>query len=128
MNYKGEFSRSVNYNPGDVVVYTDGVPYCLAKPAAMGTTPHNTLYWSKMVGGLADVVILFHDMFTGLLAADAVAAETTMVVNSMLFDDKTIVLKSSTEDSDKVYAITVDDSDGLEATEIEDEGGEDGES
>ena len=121
MKYKGEYSGSISYSVGNIVVYSDGYPYCLTKPAAAGTTPHNTLYWDMMVGDLADVVMLFHDMFTTLLANDAAAAETTAVVNEMLFDDKTIILKSSTEDSDKVYAITVDDSDGIEATEIEEE-------
>ena len=121
MNYKGAYSAGESYSVGDVVVFTDGIPYFLQNPASAGTTCHDTSYWQPLNEELRDVVILFHSMFTTI---QGTLAQTTSVVNQMLFDDKTIILKSSTEDSDKVYAITVDDSDGLEATEIEAEGGE----
>jgi len=121
MTYKGSFLDSALYSVGDVVVYTDGIPYFLQNPAAVGTSCHDTRYWQPVNEELRDTVILFHSMLTGLQSQiDNIAG----VVNTMLFDEKTIILKSSTEDSDKVYAITVDDEDGLEATEIEEEGGE----
>lgn len=121
MNYKGAYSAGEAYSVGDVVVYTDGIPYFLQSPASAGTTCHDTNYWQPLNEELRDVVVLFHSMFTTI---QGTLAQTTSVVNEMLFDEKTIILKSSTESSDKVYAITVDDSDGLEATEIEEEGGD----
>ena len=121
MKYKGAYSDEVSYNVGDVVIYTDGVPYCLQATAVVGTKPHDTLYWDRMLGPVADCVVLFHDMFSGLLSD---VSETKGIVDTVIFDSKTIILDSSTESSTKKYAITVDDEDGLAATEIEEEGGE----
>ena len=121
MKYKGAYSDEVSYEVGDVVIYTDGVPYCLQAAAVVGTKPHDTLYWDRMLGPVADCVVLLHDMFSGLLSD---VAEMKGVVDSVIFDDKMLILASSTEASTKKYAITVDDEDGLEATEIEEEGGE----
>ena len=119
MKYKGAYSDEVSYNVGDVVIYTDGVPYCLQATAVVGTKPHDTLYWDRMLGPVADCVVMFHDMFSGLLSD---VAETKGVVDTVIFDNKTLILDSSTEASTKKYAITVDDEDGLAATEIEAEG------
>lgn len=119
MKYRGAYSDEVSYNVGDVVIYTDGVPYCLQATAVVGTKPHDTLYWDRMLGPVADCVVLFHDMLSGLLSD---VAETKNVVDTVIFDSKTIILDSSTEASIKKYAITVDDEDGLAATEIEEEG------
>lgn len=119
MKYKGAYSDGTSYEIGDVVVYTDGVPYCLQSAAVAGSKPHNTLYWDRMTGPVADCVVMFHDMFSGLLSD---VAETKDVVDAVIFDSKTIILDSSTEASTKKYAITVDDEDGLAATEIEAEG------
>lgn len=121
MKYRGAYSDEASYEVGDVVIYTDGVPYCLQTPAVVGTKPHDTLYWDRMLGPVADCVVLFHDVFSGLLSD---VAETKGVVDTVIFDNKTIILDSSTEASAKKYAITVDDEDGLAATEIEEEGGE----
>lgn len=117
MTYKGTYSDGTSYEVGDVVVFTDGISYCLQKPAPVGTGCHNTIYWSRTIEEVADMVSLFHPFLTAL---QAVGAETASIVNTMLFDDKTIILKSSTEESNKRYAVTVDDEDGLAATEIED--------
>lgn len=121
MKYKGAYSDEVSYEVGDVVIYTDGVPYCLQATAVVGTKPHDTLYWNRMLGPVAECVVMFHDMFSGLLSD---VAETKGVVDEVIFDNKTLILDSSTEASTKKYAITVDDEDGLAATEIEEEGGE----
>lgn len=121
MKYRGAYSDEVSYNVGDVVIYTDGVPYCLQATAVVGTKPHDTLYWNRMLGPVAECVVLFHDMFSGLLSD---VAETKGIVDTVIFDNKTLILESSTEASTKKYAITVDDEDGLAATEIEEEGGE----
>ena len=126
MKYKGAYSDEVSYNVGDVVIYTDGVPYCLQATAVVGTKPHDTLYWDRMLGPVADCVVLFHDMFSGLLSDVAGAksdiTEINNVVDTVIFDSKTLILGSSTEASTKKYAITVDDEDGLAATEIEEAG------
>lgn len=116
MKYKGAYSDEVSYEVGDVVIYTDGVPYCLQATAVVGTKPHDTLYWNRMLGSVAECVVLFHDMFSGLLSD---VAETKGIVDTVIFDSKTIILDSSTESSTKKYAVTVDDEDGLAATEIE---------
>lgn len=118
MKYRGAYSDEVSYDVGDVVIYTDGVPYCLQSTAVVGTKPHDTLYWDRMLGPVAECVVLFHDMFSGLLSD---VAETKGVVDTVIFDSKTLILDSSTEASTKKYAITVDDEDGLAATEIEEE-------
>ena len=108
MKYKGAYDASTSYNVGDVVVYTDGIPYFLQNPASAGTGCHDTHCWNPVNEEARDMVIMFHDYLSSIAG----------IVNTVLFDEKTIVLASSTEDSDKRYAITVDDSDGLEATEI----------
>lgn len=126
MKYKGAYSDEVSYAIGDVVIYTDGVPYCLQATAVVGTKPHDTLYWDRMLGPVADCVVMFHDMFSGLLSdvaeTSGVVDEIKDVVDTVIFDSKTLILESSTEASTKKYAITVDDDDGLAATEIEAEG------
>ena len=66
MNYKGAYDSSAQYEVGDVVVFTDNIPYCLKEPAAAGTTCHDTHRWNRMLGYLADAVMLFH----GMLSAD----------------------------------------------------------
>lgn len=124
MTYKGTYSDGTSYEVGDVVVFTDGISYCLQKPAPVGTGCHNTIYWSRTIEEVADMVSLFHSFFMDLESSAATAAQTTAIVNAMLFDEKTIVLASSTESSDKRYAVTVDDEEGLAATEIEEEGSE----
>ena len=125
MIYKGTYADETTYSVGDVVVFTDNIPYCLQKPAPAGTKCHNTLYWSRVIEEVADMVSLFHSFFMGLQESAQAAAGTTQLVNEMLFDNKTLILASSTESSQKRYAVTVDDEDGLNAEEIiSDEDGE----
>ena len=122
MKYRGDYSESETYAVGDAVIYTDGVPYHLQVPAVAGTGCYDTRYWERVPFPLGDVFVSLHDT---LKEQRDYIDQLLGVVNAMLFDDKTIILNSSTENSDKVYAITVDDEDGLEATEItEGEGGE----
>jgi len=117
MRYTGAFSGEKGYEVGDIAVYTDGVPYWLQKPAPVGTECYDTMYWQKLGTPYAEVVMIMHPILSGL-------AETKAAVDTVVFDDKTIMLNSSTDDSTKRYAVTVDDEDGLVATEIEAEGGE----
>ena len=111
MKYKGAYAADTQYSVGDVVVFTDGIPYYLQNPAAAGTGCHDTHCWEPVTEEMRDAVIMFHDY---LAALDA----SKQIVDTVLFDEKTIVLASSTESSDKRWAITVDDSDGIEATEV----------
>ena len=124
MVFKGTYSGETSYSVGDAVIYTDGVPYHLQAPAVAGTGCYDTRCWERVPSPVAEVFVALNGMLSSMQAAHASIAE---VVNSMLFDEKTIILKSSTESSDKVYAITVDDEDGLEATEITEEEVVDGE-
>ena len=121
MKYKGAYSDDVSYSVDDVVVFTDGVPYRLQYAAAAGTKPHDTSKWNRLLGPMAASVVMFHDMFTSLLSSAADTASTKAVVDSMLFDSKTIMLASSTASSEKVFAITVDDDGDVSATEVTDE-------
>ena len=129
MNYKGAYEDSTSYNVDDVVVFTDGIAYCLQNPAPVGTGCHDTLYWYRLPEEYGEMVTMFHSFFMSLKASATEAAETTAYVNEILFDKKTIVLESSTESSTTKYAVTVDDEDGLTATAIEEEAeGEGGDS
>ena len=111
MKYKGAYDASTSYSVGDVVVYTDGIPYFLQNPASAGTGCHDTHCWNPLNEEARDMVIMFHDFLNGL-------AETKAIADTVIFDEKTLILSSSTESSDKKWAITVDDTDGVEATEV----------
>jgi len=113
MKYKGAYNAGTSYDVGDVVVYTDGIPYFLQNPASAGTGCHDTHCWNPVSEEARDMVIMFHDFLSGL-------AETKAIADAVIFDDKTLTLNSSTESSTARYAITVDDEDGLVATEIVD--------
>lgn len=121
LKYKGAWNSGTSYEVGDVVVYTDGVVYHLQRPTLTGSTPHDTRCWGRLQAPLAACVLMFHDLFVTLTSAAADTAATKAVVDSMLFDSKTIMLESSTADSDKVFAITVDDDGDVSATEVTDE-------
>jgi hypothetical protein len=96
MNYKGAYSGEASYSVGDVVVYTDNLPFCLQNPAVAGTTPHDKRYWARVERPMSDVVMMFHTMLTALTAAAA-----TIPTN---IDDEGIVLKSG----DNEYLVSVD--------------------
>jgi hypothetical protein len=104
MNYKGTYSGSEDYSAGDVVVFTDGIAYDAVQDPPAGTTPHNLLYWHRLDQPYQEIVLMFHNFLGG-------NAEAIADIQKIVFDAKTIVLASSTEDSDKTYAITVDDGD-----------------
>ena len=106
LSYKGDWTSEKTYEVGDVVVYSDGVVYYLQRPTLNGSTPHDTRCWGRLQAPLAACVLMFHEVLSE--------------IGCVVFDPKTLILASSTEDSSKRYAITVDDEDGLEATEIED--------
>lgn len=108
MNYKGAYSGSTDYSNGDVVVFTDGIPYVAIIDPPTGTTPHDRMYWNRLDQPLSEIVTMFHGAFS------------TIPDN---INDEAITLKTETAD----YLITVDDSGDtpeLVVTAIEEEGTE----
>ena len=121
MKLKGIYNAGTAYDVGDVVKYSDNHVYHLHDPAPAGTDCHNTLYWQRIDQLLEEAVLMILDA-TVDMATTVAGLETNMAaVQEVVFDNKTLVLASSTADSDKVYAITVDDEDGLQADEIVEE-------
>lgn len=129
MKLKGTWSAETTYNVGDVVKYTDGLVYHLQQPAKAGTPCTNTLYWAMLDQELGEAVCLMLD------AVNLALTQAQEEIEQYFVNDKTLVLASSTEDSDKRFAITVDDEGDISAAEIVEEseetpadGGEGGES
>lgn len=138
MKFKGTYSAGTTYNVGDVVIYSqDNKVYHLQRPAKTGTAPHDTLYWGQVDQPLDEAVRLMADVLGLALKADeanetAISAvegrldrlepalggmETT--IGLLYPSPDTLVLYSSSADSDKKFGITVDDSGEITATEIE---------
>lgn len=121
LKYKGEFNGLTTYDVGNVVVYTDGLVYHLQQPATAGTPCTNTKYWGLVPAPLCDVVLMFQDSFNAMDTLSSDVAE----LNTVVFDNKTLVLQSSTEGSTNKYAVTVDDADDPELVlDLITEGGE----
>ena len=118
MKYRGAYDGSTSYSVGDAVVFPDdGIAYYMIKSAAAGTKPHDLHYWNRVAQPLQEIILMFHGMFSSL-------NETKAAVDKVIFDDKTLVLASSTEDSDKVYTVTIEDGDSggeMVIAEVEDE-------
>ncbi len=125
MKYTGAYSSETTYEVGDIAIYTDGIPYWLQKPAPVGTGCYETLYWQRVGSPIAEAIIALHPILqtvsSALSAVSAESAATKNVVDSMLFDSKTLVLASSTASSEKTFAVTVDDDGEVSATEITEE-------
>ena len=62
MNYKGDYAAGTTYSVGDVVVFTDHVPYQMIAAAAAGTGCHEKRCWKRLDSPLSEVVVLLHDM------------------------------------------------------------------
>ena len=125
LQYKGVYNAGTTYDVGDIVVFTDNVPYHMTKAAPEGTACHDVRYWSRVQPPLGDAIIAFNYAIQGLDGIIAEQGEALTAVEDVIIDEKTLVLASSTEDSTKKFAITVDDDGDLTATEIteeEDEG------
>ena len=119
MNYCGNYNSGTSYSVGDIAIYTDGVPYILLKAAPAGTSCHDTLYWNRVQPPLADALVAIHGAVNTLFDNLNSEGEAITDLSKVIIDDKTIVLASSTEDSEKKFAITVDDDGDISATEIE---------
>lgn len=90
MNYKGNYDAGTEYAKGDVVIYTDGVPYYLQKAAPAGTTPHDVRSWNRVPQPFSEVVVMFHEALSKV---------------PKNIDDEGITLKDV---DDNEYMITVD--------------------
>lgn len=129
--YRGVFDPGFSYNVGDVVIFDNGerAVYNLQSPAPEGTPPTDSLYWGRVGQPISDCVLLICDAVEQV-EGNLETAEINLyaAIESHFADDKTLVLASSTEDSDKKFAITVYDDGEIDAAEIEeetpDEGGE----
>ena len=124
MNYCGNYNSGTSYSVGDIALYTDGVPYILLKAAPAGTSCHDTLYWNRVQPPLADALVTIHGAVNTLFDNLASEGAAITALSEIIVDDKTIVLASSTEDSDKKFAITVDDDGDISATEVTEEAAE----
>ena len=110
MTLKGNYSGETSYSVGDVVLFTDGVSYHLQHPCPAGTSPVNTLYWSRTSQEINDIV---------KISMDAIAmADSNDPTN---ISENAILLNSSSEGSKKQFLITVDDEGEITATEVETE-------
>ena len=114
MKLKGDFDSSASYSVGDVVRFTDGVPYINIKPCT-GIVPHNTRHWQR-VGQYMDEAVL--------LVLDGVEMLDGKIPTNI--NDEAIVLKGA---GDNEYLITVDDSGetpelSVELIEEEESGGD----
>ena len=114
MNYKGAYDANEDYNEGDVVVFTDDIPYVAIVNPPTGKTCHDKMYWNRVEQPLSDVVTMFHGAFGSI--SEAIPHN---------INDEAITLKTD----DGEYLITVDDSGDtpeLVVTEIEEEAEEEG--
>lgn len=89
MNYCGNYNAGTSYNVGDVVVYTDGVPYILLKAAPAGTSCHDTLYWNRVQAPLSDAVLMFHTMLTNINTAIEDAETNESKLSAMIAPEYT---------------------------------------
>ena len=61
MKLKGDYASGTSYAVGDIVKYTDGVVYQMIKTAPAGTTPHNTVAWSRVPQPMATCALMVMD-------------------------------------------------------------------
>lgn len=87
MQLKGEWSPSVTYTAGDVVIL-EGNAYHLQKAADAGTHPKNTLYWGRLDQNLENAVRLIMDAvaLTGADVADLIANNLTTSAKGKILD------------------------------------------
>lgn len=87
MQLKGEWSPSVTYAAGDVVIL-EGNAYHLQKAADAGTHPKNTLYWGRLDQNLENAVRLIMDAvaLTGADVADLIVNNLTTTAKGKILD------------------------------------------
>ena len=89
MRYRGAYNSGVSYSVGDVAIYTDGIPYYLQKAAAAGTACHDVHYWYRVPQPLAEMVVMFHSMLTGLEADAAASSAAETAISAMIAPEYT---------------------------------------
>lgn len=100
MKLKGNWDSATAYNPGDVVLYSDGVVYHMQASCPAGVPPVDTRYWSQTSQAINDTVNLIMDAVADMNTSMAALAET-IPTN---IDDEQIILTSGDHD----YVISVD--------------------
>ena len=113
MKLRGDYDSSITYNIGDVVRHTDNEVYHLQHPCKAGVPPVDTRYWGKCDQMVAQCALMILDMNA--------EQEETIPKN---LSENALMLKSSSEGSDKSFIITVDDDGEITAAELPAEGGE----
>ena len=124
MKLKGDWDSGTSYVVGDVVKFTDGLVYQAINAVPAGSTPHNTVFWSRMPQPLAtcalmvmdgvdvansDDVKLEDDLTQTTAGKKALDAHQGNVLKGMIptnISNEAITLSTETGD----YLITVDDS------------------
>ena len=100
MKLKGDYDSGTSYSVGDVVRFTDGVPYINIK-ASTGIVPHNTRHWQRVGQYMDEAVLLVLD---GVEMVNGRIDDLNIPTN---INDEAIILKGT---GDTEYLITVDDS------------------
>ena len=103
MKLRGTYNGGVEYNSGDVVLFSDGFVYHLQNICPAGTEPVDTRYWGKVDPFIQEAVVLILDGIG--LATDIAEAYTDQKTANI--SDEAILLKGT---GDNEYLITVDDS------------------
>ena len=135
MKFKGNYNSAETYDVGDVVIFSDSMDtvYALQSPCPAGSPPTNSLYWGRVGQPMAQVILFIRDALdmandaSAAVGAEAGATAAQTALGEYFFDEKTLLLMSSTAASDKKYALTVEDGDSggeLVIDEIEEEGGD----
>lgn len=88
MKLRGNYSGSVTYDVGDIVLHTDGVFYHKFMPCKSGVPPVDTLYWNRLDQNLAQAAQMAMDIVaeTGGITASDVANNLTTTAKGKVLD------------------------------------------
>ena len=100
MKLKGDYNGGTDYSVGDVVRFTDGVPYICIR-GCTNIVPHDTRYWQRVGQYMDEAVLLVLD---GVEMVNSRIDSLNIPTN---INDEAIILKGT---GDNEYLITVDDS------------------
>ena len=89
MRYRGAYNSGVSYSVGDVVVFTDGIPYYLQNPASAGTGCHDVHYWNRVDQPLSDMIVMVHSVLTALEADAAASSAAETAISAMIAPEYT---------------------------------------
>ena len=119
--FKGDFDPGTPYGIDDIVIYDNGerAVYILQQEGPVGSPPTDSRYWSRVGQPISECILCIQDVIAQVYPI--VESAVVSAMDRFFVDDKTLVLGSSTEGSEKKFAITVDDEGDIEAAEIEEE-------